>query len=37
MIKRGEDSWEGGHIEESPSGWEERYDRVDGIVKQGKV
>lgn len=29
--------WEVGHVEETPTGWEQRFERVDGQVKQGKV
>ncbi len=37
IIKHGPNKYEAGHVGETPSGWEERYERVDGNVKQGKV
>jgi hypothetical protein len=37
MIKHGPNKYEVGHVGETPTGWEERYERVDGKVRQGKV
>lgn len=37
IIKHGPHKYEAGHVAETPTGWEERYERVDGNVKQGKV
>jgi len=37
LIKHSPTKYEHGHVEETPFGWEQRYERVDGHVKQGKV
>lgn len=37
LIKHGPGKYEAGHVEETPKGWEVRYERVDGNTKQGKV
>lgn len=37
LVKHGPGKYEAGHVEETPKGWEVRYERVDGNTKQGKV
>lgn len=37
LVKHGPGKYEAGHVEETPKGWEVRYERVDGKTKQGKV
>jgi len=37
LEKTSPSRWENGHVEETPNGWEQRFERVDGDVKQGKV